>query len=209
MRSLTYSISGGADWGDLADPFWHIMPPYCGIAYMAFIILTIFGLLNVLVGIFVQEASDINRWDKDFVVDAFVQKRKDQEREISDLFDTMDLDRTGQLSYEEMAKALQKDNIAAYFEHLEVETGKVEILFHVLDTNGDGAISKDEFMQGLRKLHGNANATDVADMLIEEQKMNDKLDALTTVICQRIDGLQENLGFKNTPRYQLQQQNGA
>jgi hypothetical protein len=196
MVSLIYSISGGADWGDLAEPFW--MLPFCGVAYMMFVILTIFGLLNVLVGIFVQEASEVTKSDKDFVVDAFVQKRKEKEQEISDLFDSMDLDKTGRIRYEEMSKALQKDNIAAYFEHLEVEVSKVEVLFQVLDSNGDGTISKDEFMQGLRKLNGHANATDVADMLIGEQNMNRKLDTLGTLICQRIDSLHGDIASRKT-----------
>jgi len=194
--SLIYSISGGADWGDLAEPFW-IIPPFCGVAYLAFVILTIFGLLNVLVGIFVQEASELTKWDKDFVVDAFVQKRKEQQKEICDLFDSMDLDQTGKITFQEMAKALQKDNIAAYFQHLEVDIQKVEVLFHVLDSNGDGAIQKDEFLAGLRKLHGHANATDVADMILEEQKMNRKLDTMGTIICQRIDSLQERISGRS------------
>jgi len=194
--SLIYSISGGADWGELSEPFW-IIPPFCGVAYMVFVILTIFGLLNVLVGIFVADATELQKWDKDFVVDTFVQKCREQQQEISDLFDSIDLDKTGRISCEEMAKALQKDNIAAYFQHLEVEVSKVEVLFHVLDSNGNGTISRDEFMQGLRKLHGAANATDVADMIIEEQKMNEKLDTLGVLICQRIDSLQVNAASKN------------
>jgi len=47
MSSLIYSVSGGADWGVLAKPWWTIGPPI-GIAYMMFVTLTIFGLLNVL-----------------------------------------------------------------------------------------------------------------------------------------------------------------
>jgi len=198
IRSLIYSISGGDDWGNLAGPFWTI-PPFCGVAYMVFVIMTIFGLLNVLVGIFVSEAGDLTKWDKDFVIDAFIQKRRDQAKEISELFDSIDLDGTGKITFEELSKALQKDDIAAYFQHLEVDILKVEVLFHVLDSNGDGKISKDEFMQGLGKLHGHANATDVADMLIQEQKMNKKLDVLGTVICQRIERLQDGIASKHTP----------
>merc|ERR1719410_453686 len=163
-----------------------------------FVIVTIFGLLNVLVGIFVQEASEVAKSDRDFVVDAFLQKRKEKTQEISDLFDSMDLEKTGWISHQEMSNALQKDNIAAYFEHLEVEASKVEVLFHVLDSNGDGTISKDEFMQGLHKLNGHTNAADVADMLIVEQKMNKKLDTLGTFICQRIDRLQSDIASRKT-----------
>merc|ERR1711983_165087 len=68
VLSLIYSISGGADWGNLAHPFWSVGIVY-GLSYVAFVILTIFGLLNILVGIFVQEAEELSKWDKNFVVD--------------------------------------------------------------------------------------------------------------------------------------------
>merc|ERR550532_93713 len=109
--SLIYSISGGADWGDLAEPFWTIKGG-SGCSYMAFVILTIFGLLNILVGIFVQEAEELSKWDKDFVVDGFVTKKKEKEKEVSDLFDLMDTEQNGVLSLKELSTALENDVIA-------------------------------------------------------------------------------------------------
>jgi len=192
VRSLFYSISGGADWGDLAEPFWTVGHG-SGLSYMAFVILTIFGLLNILVGIFVQEAEELSKWDKDFVVDGFVTKKKEKEKDISDLFDLMDTEQNGVLSLKELSDALEDDAIAAQFAHLEVEVDKVSVLFHVLDVDGNGKITREEFIQGLAKLHGHANATDVADLLIEEQKMNNKMDQLKDWIGQRIDTLQDKL----------------
>jgi len=190
--SLVYSISGGADWGDLAKPFWTIKGG-AGVSYMAFVILTIFGLLNILVGIFVQEAEELSKWDKDFVVDGFIQKKKDKEQEISDLFDTMDTEENGVLSLKELSDALEIDAIAAQFAHIQVDVDKVTVLFHVLDVDGNGKISREEFIQGVAKLHGNANATDVADLLIEEQKMNLKMDALKEYISHLFSDLQDKL----------------
>jgi len=191
VRSLMYSVSGGADWGDLSEPFWTI-PPFCGLAYLVFVMLTIFGLLNVLIGIFVQEAEKM-KWDKDMVLEAFVHKRNGLTKEISDLFDDIDSGKTGWISLEEMSNALEKDSIAARFERLEVQFSKVELLFHVLDGNGDTTISKDEFTEGLSKLRGRAHATDAAGVLMQEQKMNKKLEVLGTHICQRIDSLQDGI----------------
>jgi len=190
--SLVYSISGGADWGDLAEPFWTIRGG-SGISYIVFVILTIFGLLNILVGIFVKEAEEISKWDHDFVVDGFITKKKQKEEEISNLFDIMDTESNGELSLKELSDALDNPKIQAQFALLEVEVEKVGVLFHIMDVDGDCSITKGEFVQGLAKLHGNANATDVADLLIEEQKLNKKLDSLQNHISQRIDSLQDKL----------------
>jgi hypothetical protein len=190
--SLIYSISGGADWGDLAEPFWTIKGG-SGCSYMVFVILTIFGLLNILVGIFVQEAEELSKWDKDFVVDGFINKKKEKEKDISELFDTMDTEANGVLSLKELGDALENDAIVAQFAHLEVEVEKVGVLFHVLDVDGNGSITREEFIAGLAKLHGHANATDVADLLIEEQKMNTKLDQLKDGICQKMDTMMDKI----------------
>jgi len=141
-------------------------------------------LLNILVGIFVQEAEELSKWDKDFVVDGFVTKKKEKEKEISDLFDLMDTERNGVLSLKELSDALEVDAIAAQFDHLEVEVEKVSVFFHVLDADGNEEITRDEFIQGLAKLQGHANASDIADLLIQEQKMNSKMDALKDWIGQ-------------------------
>jgi len=186
IRSLIYSISGGADWGELSAPFW-IIHPFCGVAYVAFVIVTVIGLLNILVGIFVQEANELSKWDEDLVVDAFVHRRKEQTEEIFSLFDRVDVNRTGHISFDMLSRAMQNDAIAAYFEHLDVEPIKVEVLFGMLDINGDGKITKEEFLEGLSKLHGSASATGVATVLVEEKRMNTKLEEIETHICQFIE----------------------
>jgi len=194
VRSLIYSISGGADWGALADPFFTIGTG-CGTSYIGFIILTIFGLLNILVGIFVQEAEEISKWDKDFVDDvaAFVQKRKDKEQTIQELYDFMDNEQKGMVTMQRLEESLLNDHVVAQFEQLEVSVEKVDLLMRVIDVDGNGLISREEFTDGLHKLTGRANATDVAEVLLEEQKTNAKMDNLKESICRRIDVLTERV----------------
>lgn len=199
VLSLIYSISGGADWGTLAHPFWSVGIGY-GLSYVFFVILTIFGLLNILVGIFVQEAEELSKWDKDFVVDVaeFVEKKKEKEKLILNLFDAM-ADSAGTISIETLEEQLTDENVAAQFQQLEVGVEKVDLLMHVIDVDGNGIITKEEFTEGVAKLTGKAHATDVAEILLEEQKQNAKIEALKETICERIDFLQESLGIQGGP----------
>lgn len=190
MVSLIYSISGGISWGELAFPFWSVHIG-CGIAYMGFVVLTIFGLLNVLVGVFVQEAEALSKWDQDYVTDIadFFTKRKKKDKQISRLFSRLDTARMGAVSLQDLHRSLEEEKIQSKFEELGVNVAQVQVLLKVIDVDGNGQITREEFTQGLSKLHSRANATDVAVSLIEEQKVDAKMESFKDAVCSRIDML--------------------
>jgi len=99
-------------------------------------------MLNVLVGIFVQEAGEITKWDKDLFVDGIVEKKEKQARKIAALFDSIDLERTGWLSLEKLSTSLENPRIS-FFEHLEVDVSEVEVLVRLLDLDGNGRITRE------------------------------------------------------------------
>merc|ERR1712032_451865 len=99
---------------------------------------------------------------------------KEKEDEIAALFDVMDTDKNGSLSAEELSEALRNDIVVAQFAQLGVAVPKVDVLFHSLDADGNCLVTKDEFVQGLAKLHGSASANDIANISIQEEKMNQK-----------------------------------
>jgi len=181
IRSLIYAISGGLDWGDLAKPFWQI-GIFPGTLFGIYVLLSTLGLLNVLVGIFVQEASEIAKWDKDLLVDGIIEKKEKQAREIAALFDRIDLERTGWLSMEELSTALDNARISALFEHLQVDISRVEVLVRLLDIDGNGRITREEFVTGVAKLQGKGPEA-VANGLLREQKLHAKIDGLRELMC--------------------------
>lgn len=65
--SLIYAISGGDDWGTLSEPFWEMHNVH-GLIFMSYVLFITFGLLNILVGVFVQEANSLSDWDQDVVL---------------------------------------------------------------------------------------------------------------------------------------------
>jgi len=191
--SLIYSVSGGADWGDLASPFWSISWGACGVSYMAFVILTIFGLLNILVGIFVQEAEELSKWDQDFVTDVadFLEKKRRKDEQSLRLFNHVDTTKTGAVSLADLTRSLHNEKIESKFNKVGINVAQVEILLNVIDADGNGHITRDEFIQGLSHLHSGAKATDVAQLLMEEQKMDAKMNTVKDDICQRIEMLNQ------------------
>merc|ERR1711956_149721 len=97
-----------------------------------------------------------------------------------------DLEKTGWLSSEKLTTSLENVRISAFFEHLEVDFSKVEVLVRLLDLDGNGRITKEEFISGIVKLagRGGAHPEEVADTMLEEQRLHAKLDDLKELICQ-------------------------
>jgi len=189
-RSLIYAISGGQSWGELAEPFWGlgILP---GSVFNIYLLMSMFGMLNVLVGIFVQESGEVAQRDKDLLNDDIMETREKQAREITVLFDTIDFEKNGWLSLGELSMSLKTDQISAFFEHLDVSVSKTRVLFKLLDLDGNGKITRQEFVCGLTKLCNNGDPEAVASLLLEEQRLNAKIDDLRKLICQHFETLKQ------------------
>merc|ERR1712032_547019 len=97
MRSLVFSLTGGADYGELMEP-WTCINPLLGILYIFFIMTVTFGLLNVLVGIFVQESEKIVHWDRSLVLKNAIEKRKLDDEILSQLYCQIDRQNKGSIS---------------------------------------------------------------------------------------------------------------
>jgi len=177
IRSLVYSVSGGADWGDLASPFWAISWVN-GVLYTLFMVLTVFGLLNILVGIFVQEAGQIAAWDRDLVLQGLAEKKEFLMENLSDLFDEIAAEGADRITMEDFRRAVRDEHVQSYFEHLEINCSKLKTLFGLLDMDHDGYLSKKEFVTACMQLHGDAKSTEVAHLLMESKAIRKKVDHL-------------------------------
>merc|ERR1711988_1876244 len=86
-------------------------------------------------------------------------ERHDTVRNLMQAFEEADDNGDGELSLEELHAALRdNDHIKVWFDKLEIATWDAEELFAVLDFDGSGAISQQEFVEGCLRAKGNASA---------------------------------------------------
>jgi len=188
MRSILYSITGGQSWGELVDVFWEINPP-AAFAYVAFMIITVFGLLNVLVAIFVEEAHAIMSWDTELVLESMADKKSQLLRMIGELYDEMDPEGLNAIRPEAFTAAVDEERVQSYFLHLQIDYTNADLLFSMLDENCDGIIDRVEFVEGCMRMHGEAKSTEAMALLLENKELAHKFDHLANVMSERIDNL--------------------
>jgi Ca2+-binding EF-hand superfamily protein len=171
--TLYMSICGGIDWGDAAEPLAEvsgIMVPLFA-AYVAFVV---FCVLNIMTGIFVENANSIISKDEDRMVLEHAEKRKQWADSVKRLFCRFDDDKANQITFEQFAARLEDDKVVAYLEKLglEVSTCNKRGLFSVLDVDGDGTLDPGEFAVTLQHLHGPARSLDLYQVKRNQKDMH-------------------------------------
>lgn len=173
--SLMLSISGGADWYDICFPLTKISPIYT-IAYLLYVFFVIFGVLNVLVGVFLASAAEL--LDKDIIVQSEMMKNNAQMKEMLSLFEEIDSNNTGTISWVEFQSYLQDEKAQAFFQYNCFDTSDPHALFTLMDVNGDDAVDSQEFIMAMMKIKGQAKGSDMLSLVQESTAAKEKLQQL-------------------------------
>lgn len=169
MTTLLYAVSGG-DWGVLARPIADISTEATCI-YGLYIMVVIFGILNILTGTFVETAVHASSQDRDNAIDATLQEESSYLNKLRVVFEEGDTDNSGQMSFEEFEKHLQKEDVAAYLDSMGLDASEARGIFQLLDVDNSNSIYIDELVAGCMRLKGQARAVDMATLVYENKRM--------------------------------------
>jgi uncharacterized membrane protein (DUF485 family) len=164
--SLFQSMSGGLDWGQMAAPLVEETGLFTAAAFTVFIAFTVFVMMNVVTGVFVDAAQNSIKEDKE----------KDLLLRLKEAFTVMDEDNSRTLSWKEFKKQLAHPRMIDYFKAVDLDVCHARNLFTLLDL-GDGTVSIDDFVFGCLRLCGPARAIDTAMTGREHTRILNKIYA--------------------------------
>jgi Ca2+-binding EF-hand superfamily protein len=184
--SLLKSVTGGEDWGSLAAPFCSINQAHC-VAYSLWIILVIFGFINITVGIFARQAQEYHHLDRHLIVEGALADRNIMRETLMDLFDRMDVSMNGYLSRLEIERGLEDLHIRAYFAMLNIDIEmNPDEFFRLLDEDGNDRVDRDEFAKCCMRLQGGAKPLELARIIGSVEEMKGQLRELQLVVRKAI-----------------------
>lgn len=163
--TLFESITGGMDWDVAIRPLArniHVLlaPLFC--LYIAF---TLLALMNVVTGVFVENAIDSANRDKERYL---VQTARE-------LFERADPDGAGVITWSEFERQLARPALQEYLKGMGVDTVSAKGLFKILDLDNSGAIDAEELITGTLRLRGHAKAIDLAALIYESRRTSRRL----------------------------------
>merc|ERR1712187_727566 len=190
--TLVASISGGIDWVDASTPLFEIKGIYL-LIYLLFVMFCVFGLMNILTGIFVANTKEVSRIDRDLVIRSQLNDRRSFANLLKNVLRSIDKDGNGTISKQELMENLRSDEIDAYLKTLDVTVSDAQGVFKLLDVSGMGEVNIDEFVLSLMRFQGSARAVDVATLLYEGKRNEARWNAYMDYIEEQFDVVKKRL----------------
>jgi len=174
MYTLYKCVTGGLDWEwvaeDLSKVHW-----FWVVVFNIYLSFVVFAVLNVVVGVFCQSAIESAAHDYENIINVKIREKANFKRKVKQLFEDIDSSGDGCITFFELEKELDKDNIRAYFEYLGISPGDAWDLFKILDEDESSFIELDEFISGCLRLKGHAKVIDIEKLQYDNRHMRKKL----------------------------------
>jgi len=170
MLTLFAGVTGGGDWQNFALPLRQVHWVY-ELVFIAYVAFTLFALLNVVTGIFVDSAMSSAMNDRNTVIQEEMMREGYYVNALKKIFAEADADASGAMTQEEMCSYLADKRVQAYMHTLGMSVSEAQGLFHLLDIDSRGVIDVHEFIMGCLRLKGEAKSIDVVTLMYENKKV--------------------------------------
>merc|ERR1712183_816491 len=177
MLTVFMSFTGGLDWADVINPLLDLGLLH-GIMFIVFFVSVVFGMLNVVTGLFVESACTIASTDRTAQIDSALEEQQRFRRDFTEVFMMMDTDGDGILDVHELHDTLEDERTRALLETLGLSCGNAMQLYSLLDEDGRGKVSLDAFLDGCEALKGPAKNIDIMTMRLDMRRVLETLRRL-------------------------------
>jgi len=190
MLTLFSTISGGSEWPIVADPVHRISWGFTAL-WMIFICVMVFGVLNILTGIFVDAAMQAAQSDRTTIIMKEKEERENATMVLKSSFDKIDVDKSGVLTRDEFVDLLQDEEVSAMLVHIGLDPKEAGALFTLLDEDRSGSVSFPEFLSGCLGLKGAAKKIDIITVMYQNRRLTKTMVSLMDMIDEMWEDMDE------------------
>jgi len=184
MFTLFQAITGGNDWFDMQHLLSQVSTLH-GVLFIIYIFWMIFGIFNIIVGVFVDRAFEASCLDVDLVIKREEAKMDGFIKEVLSIYDEVDAaGGKGTIDRDAFTLAMNDQRIKTYMQMNHLDLIEPAKLFQLLDTNNSGEISECELILGMMHLCGEAKSVDLVTLVNEMRIFHSKMSNFFEDIAQ-------------------------
>jgi len=188
MLTLFMSISGGVSWEVPVSALMQVHVAY-GFLFILFIASMMLAALNIIAGIFVNDAIEMAQQDREFILMAEAKRHQAMEKELKELFIASDTDHSGTLTVEEFIQAFDVPEMQARFRNLGVEINDAKSLFEMLDIAVTDLLDIEEFVSMCKQAKTLTRPLDIQSFIQQTRRAEQGVKRGMTNINDQLDKL--------------------
>jgi hypothetical protein len=199
MLSLYMSMAGGNDWAlyyEALEP----LPPMYQLLFLLFITISVFAVVNIVTGVFVEHAMQSSAHDREVVVNEELQMKRRYLACMQEVFEEMDIDDSGCISSDEFEARLNDERVIAYCSAMKLDVSDARALFRLMDYDQSGEVSIDEFLDACFRLQGESRRIDIKMMQHEIRYLDESFRSFREALDQAWGGSLRKLQQENTEK---------
>lgn len=141
-----------ADWNTVIRPVFEVQS-YMIAFFVLLALLCSFGLFNVIIGVVVERTTEAMDEHKSNMLNQEKSGQMNQTKLLADYMFSLDTDGNDRICISEMEKAGENPDLISMLRQIDLPNDFTFLeLFQMLDTNGDGTLTRQEFVGGVMRL---------------------------------------------------------
>jgi len=151
---------------------------YMAFFFMFFMLVSTYGLLNLVVSVIVEQTLTAARSNESRVKAREERSQRAELEGLKEIFTLADEDGSGELDVKEFLAALEDEEILWRMRQLDLPIDDAARLFTVIDGEGTRSLTMEEFIDGCTKLKGPARSRDLLAITAQADTLAKKMDDL-------------------------------
>eukprot|EP00928_Gymnodinium_smaydae_P025142 TRINITY_DN20119_c0_g1_i2.p1 TRINITY_DN20119_c0_g1~~TRINITY_DN20119_c0_g1_i2.p1 ORF type:complete len:587 (-),score=56.82 TRINITY_DN20119_c0_g1_i2:327-2087(-) len=183
IMTLFMAICDGIDWEVAYRPLY-LVDPFARAIFLVYVTFSSFCLMNVIVGIFCQNAVEAFEQDREKLIEMQMNEKNRYVDMLTTLFMSHAGSEDNRLNHEEFVLLVQDPEMRALLTAIDIEVRDAVTLFKMVssDSDGPGTLDIDEFITGCIALRGGAKAFHLERAYVETKKLTRKIDRVLQVV---------------------------
>lgn len=172
-----FEITLSGSWPSMVRPVLSKVSQGLFLFFALYITIIVFAVIRVIGAIFLRDTLDAAHNDAEHLVAERLKKKAQDVAKLEQVFRDIDESEDGIITERVLNGVLANPKCQAYFQTLDLDVHEGSALFRLLD-QGDGAVTLDEFIEGIMRCRGPARAIDQVALHAEMKHLDAKLGRL-------------------------------